>query len=54
MIIDILQIEELERKIRDTKPLLEDPGMAELAKEELAELEKQKKYNRRKSPKLKQ
>ncbi len=36
------QIEELEQKIQETKPLLDDPTMAELAKEELADLEKQK------------
>jgi peptide chain release factor 1 len=38
----LIQLEELERKINETKPLLEDPGMAEMAKEEIAELEKQK------------
>lgn len=37
------QIEELERKIQETKLLLEDPTMAELAKEEIQDLEKQKK-----------
>jgi len=37
------QLEELEQKIQETKPLLEDPVMAELAKEEIADLEKQKK-----------
>jgi len=36
------QIEELEQKIQETKLLLEDPTMAELAKEEIQELEKQK------------
>lgn len=37
------QLEELERKIQETKPLLEDPAMSDLAKEEISELEKQKK-----------
>jgi peptide chain release factor 1 len=37
-----IQLEELDRKIQETKPLLEDPGMADLAKEEIIELEKQK------------
>jgi len=37
------QLEELEKKLQETRPLLEDPTMAELAKEEIAELEKQKK-----------
>ena len=37
------QIEELEQKIQETKQLLEDPSLAELAKEEINELEKQKK-----------
>ena len=37
------QIEELEHKIQETKLLLEDPAMAELAKEEIATLEAQKK-----------
>ncbi len=36
------QIEELEHKIQETKLLLEDPTMAELAKEEIQSLEKQK------------
>lgn len=36
------QIEELERKIQETKPLLDDPAMVDMAKEEIAELEKQK------------
>jgi peptide chain release factor 1 len=36
------QIEELDRKIQETKSLLGDPGMLGLAKEEIAELEKQK------------
>jgi peptide chain release factor 1 len=37
-----IQIEELERKIQDTKLLLADPSMAELAQEEIDDLEKQK------------
>ncbi len=37
------QIEELEQKIQETQQLLEDPGLAELAKEEIVNLEKQKK-----------
>jgi peptide chain release factor 1 len=37
------QIQELEQKIEETRALLGDPGMAELAKEEIKELEKQKK-----------
>ena len=36
------QLQELEQKIEETRSLLEDPAMAELAKEEIAELEKQK------------
>lgn len=36
------QIEELNQRIEDIKPLLDDPEMAELAKEEIAELEGQK------------
>ena len=36
------QLEELEQKIQETKQLLDDPAMAELAKEEIADLEKQK------------
>lgn len=39
------QLEELEQKIQETKSLLGDPAMAELAKEEIAELERQKKKN---------
>jgi peptide chain release factor 1 len=38
----LIQIEEIVKKIEETKPLLEDPEMAELAKGEIAELEKQK------------
>jgi peptide chain release factor 1 len=37
------QLEELEQKIEETRALLEDPAMAELAKEEIQELEQQKK-----------
>ncbi len=37
------QIEELEKQIQETKLLLEDPIMAELARQEIAELEMQKK-----------
>lgn len=36
------QIEEITKRIEDIKPLLEDPEMAELAKEEIADLESQK------------
>lgn len=36
------QINQIERRIQDIKPLLQDPDMAELAVEEIAELEKQK------------
>lgn len=36
------QLAELEEKIRETKSLLDDPAMAILAQEEIAELEKQK------------
>ncbi|HEX8932147.1 MAG TPA: PCRF domain-containing protein [Patescibacteria group bacterium] len=36
------QIEELEQKIEETKSLLEDPAMAELAKEEIAKFEVEK------------
>jgi|SRR5579872_2736614 len=36
------QLEEIERKIQETKPLLEDPSMADLAQVEITELEKQK------------
>lgn len=37
------QLEELEKRIQDTKALLEDPAMAELAREELTNLEAEKK-----------
>lgn len=37
------QIQELEEKIEETKLLLEDPSMKELAEQEIAELEAQKK-----------
>jgi len=37
------QLEELERKIQETKSLLEDPSMSELAQEEIAQLEEEKK-----------
>ena len=36
------QIEEIEKKIEDTKALLEDPSMAQLAKEEIASLQAEK------------
>jgi len=36
------QIEELDRKIEETKSLLTDPQMAEIAKEEIARLEEEK------------
>src|SRR5579863_5278418 len=36
------QIQELEKQIEETRLLLEDPAMAELAKEEIVDLEKQK------------
>ena len=36
------QIQELEQKIEETRVLLSDPAMAELAKDEIQELEKQK------------
>jgi peptide chain release factor 1 len=36
------QIQELEQKIEQTKQLLEDPSLRDLAEEEIAELEKQK------------
>src|SRR4051812_12035082 len=39
----LTQIEELENKIRETRLLLDDPEMAELAGLELADLEAQKK-----------
>lgn len=37
------QIEELEKKIEETRVLLEDPAMKELAEQEIADLEAQKK-----------
>ncbi len=37
------QIEELEKRIEDTKTLLSDPSLIDLAKQELADLEEQKK-----------
>jgi peptide chain release factor 1 len=39
----LIQIQELEQKIEETQPLLEDPAMAELAKAEIDDLEEQKK-----------
>lgn len=36
------QLEEIDNRIEEIKPLLDDPEMAPLAKEEIAELEKQK------------
>ena len=36
------QIDEINTRIKEIKPLLEDPEMAQLAAEEIAELEKQK------------
>ena len=36
------QIDQINKRIADINPLLEDPEMAELAKEEIAELKKQK------------
>ncbi len=36
------QIDQINKRIEEIKPLLEDPEMAELAKEEIIELEKQK------------
>ncbi len=36
------KINQINKRVADIKPLLEDPEMAELAKEEIAELEKQK------------
>lgn len=36
------QIDQINKRIEDIKPLLEDPEMAQLAKEEIAEMEKQK------------
>jgi peptide chain release factor 1 len=37
-----IQIQELEQKIAETKPLLEDPSLTEMAQVEIADLEKQK------------
>lgn len=37
------QIEEIEKKIAETKTLLEDPSLSELAKEEINQLEEEKK-----------
>ncbi|MCL4354034.1 PCRF domain-containing protein [Patescibacteria group bacterium] len=39
----LVQLRELEQKIQETKILLEDPAMAELAKQEISDLELQKK-----------
>ncbi len=39
----LTQLQELENKIQKTKPLLEDPSLAALAEQELANLESQKK-----------
>lgn len=44
------QIEELDKKIEETKRLLEDPDMVELAKDEIKELEEQKKILETDSP----
>lgn len=44
------QIEELDKKIEETKRLLEDPDMVELAKDEIKELEAQKKILETDSP----
>ncbi len=38
----LIQLEEISRKIEETKPLLENPEFSDLAKEEIKELEKQK------------
>jgi peptide chain release factor 1 len=38
----LVQVEELSKKIEETKSLLEDPELAEMAKAEIEELEKQK------------
>jgi peptide chain release factor 1 len=38
----LIQLKELEQKIEETRSLLSDPSMAELAKSEIEELEKQK------------
>lgn len=39
----LVQLQELEKQIEETKMLLEDPSMSDLAKEEIASLEEQKK-----------
>jgi|SRR5579885_472858 len=36
------QLQELEKKIEETRPLLDDPALADLARQEVTELEKQK------------
>ena len=38
----LYQLQELEQKITETKGLMDDPAMQELAQEELASLEEQK------------
>jgi len=38
----LIQVQELEQKIEETKPLLEDPAMADLARAEIENLEAQK------------
>ncbi len=38
----LVQIQDLERKIEETKSLLEDPSLSEMAKTEIEELERQK------------
>jgi peptide chain release factor 1 len=38
----LVQIQELEKKIEDTKQLLEDPSLVELAQQEIAQLEEEK------------
>lgn len=37
-----IQIQELEKKIEETKPLLSDPSMSQMAQEEIARLEEEK------------
>ena len=37
-----IQLQELDKKIEDTKTLLSDPSLSEMAKAEIADLEKQK------------
>src|SRR5687767_1243811 len=39
----LVQIEELDKRIEETRSLLEDPSMVELAQQELTSLEEQKK-----------